>query len=164
MTVLPSKSPRVIMSSAAMISSPLVSMYSTVVRLPSSSFTSARLSLRLRKSIDDSDTSLFLSPKKTISLYLPVVPPNLPFFPLALPTPQLPHFLLVLPAVPLDLHPVVNSILVSRHVFHIGKALATQVAGEVADAEVDSNTVPVQVKLPLKLLSAICTRKAVSLM
>ena len=92
------------------------------------------------------------------------MPPNLPVFPLALPTSQLPHFLLVLPTVPLDLHPVVDSVLVSRHVLHIGKALATQVAREVADAEVDSHPVPVQVKLPLKLLSAVCTRKAVSYM
>ena len=74
------------------------------------------------------------------------------------------RLLLVLPAVPLDLHPVVDSVLVSRHVLHIGKALATQVAREVADAEVDSHPVPVQVKLPLKLLSAVCTRKAVSYM
>ena len=71
------------------------------------------------------------------------------------------RLLLVLPAVPLDLHAVVDSVLVSRHVLHVGKPLPTEVAGEVPDPEVDSHAVSVEIKLPFEFLTAVCRRENV---
>merc|ERR550532_1296070 len=66
--------------------------------------------------------------------------------------------LLVLPAVPLDLHAVVDSVLVSGHVLHISKPLPTKGAGEVPDSKVDRHAVTVEIKLPLEFLAAVWTR------
>ena len=63
--------------------------------------------------------------------------------------------LLVLPAVPLNLHPVVDSVLVSGHVLHVSKPLAAEVAGEVPHTEMDRNAVSVEIKLPFECLATV---------
>ena len=63
--------------------------------------------------------------------------------------------LLVLPAVPLDLHAVVDSVLVSGHVLHVSKPLPAEVAGEVPDTKMDRDAVSVEIKLPFEFLAAI---------
>ena len=77
---------------------------------------------------------------------------------LLLPRLQFTRLLLILPTVPLDLHPVVDSVLVSVHVLEVGEPLATEITGEVPDSEVDSDSVSVEVELSLEFLATICKK------